>query len=409
MNLDTEEYENIFLLVLDTVSAEDTSINNESLDNTPFLEKKANENLLFSKAYSNSPWTLPSHASIFSGLNVKEHGSTTFNKQFDEESFTQDLEKKGFNTIGISANSLISEDTGFDKSFDRLLTNNLSSKAENWQELEKEMEKTKEYSGVKRYIRMALSSAKNGRPQSMIQAAKFYLKYKRKVSGGAAESILELVRQNYIEEEEQFFFLNFCEAHAPYYAPEDMIDEEEYDSENPLEMAEKEFESEGFKWTREFEHISEKDMRKLYRDSIKYLDTVVERLHSQYKEDSLFIVISDHGEMIRHEDVWGHQGAIWDRLTKVPMTIFGEGVQKKKIDEPFALKDIAHIFREGEIIHDTVKMRYEGLNGITNKDKYEDLADFDIQLLNNKSKGIILQDTLYIENSELEDEELTIN
>ncbi|MBN2565376.1 MAG: sulfatase-like hydrolase/transferase, partial [Candidatus Eisenbacteria bacterium] len=58
---------NIVLVVLDTVRRDHTGCGNgESF--TPRLDALASEGTTFTNAWSPSPWTPPSHASMFTGL-----------------------------------------------------------------------------------------------------------------------------------------------------------------------------------------------------------------------------------------------------------------------------------------------------------------------------------------------------
>ena len=41
---------------------------------TPFLNKLANEGVMFNNTMASSPWTLPSHMSILTGMHPIEHG-----------------------------------------------------------------------------------------------------------------------------------------------------------------------------------------------------------------------------------------------------------------------------------------------------------------------------------------------
>ncbi len=55
------------LIVLDTVRAASTSLHGYELPTTPALERLAREGVMFPRAIAPAPWTLPSHASMFTG------------------------------------------------------------------------------------------------------------------------------------------------------------------------------------------------------------------------------------------------------------------------------------------------------------------------------------------------------
>ena len=66
---------NILLIILDTVRADHMSIYGYRLPTTPNLEAFAERATTFTHAYSNSTFSLPSHASILTGLLPHQHGA----------------------------------------------------------------------------------------------------------------------------------------------------------------------------------------------------------------------------------------------------------------------------------------------------------------------------------------------
>ncbi len=76
----------------------------------------------FPRAYSTAPWTLPSHASLLSGLLPWDHGCL-FPKGLylapDHPFLPSDLKRLGYRTILCSANQLISASSGLTRDFDQ--------------------------------------------------------------------------------------------------------------------------------------------------------------------------------------------------------------------------------------------------------------------------------------------------
>lgn len=58
---------NVLVLLLDTVRAGSMSLYGAPWPTTPALDRRARDGVVFDAAYSTAPWTLPSHASIFTG------------------------------------------------------------------------------------------------------------------------------------------------------------------------------------------------------------------------------------------------------------------------------------------------------------------------------------------------------
>jgi len=66
---------NIVLIVLDSVRADRTDLADASLENAPALYALGKSGAIFTRAYANSTWSLPSHASLFTGLHPHNHGA----------------------------------------------------------------------------------------------------------------------------------------------------------------------------------------------------------------------------------------------------------------------------------------------------------------------------------------------
>ena len=65
---------NVLFIVLDTVRAMSMSLHGNARRTTPELEKLAARGVLFERAIATAPWTLPSHASMFTGLYPRANG-----------------------------------------------------------------------------------------------------------------------------------------------------------------------------------------------------------------------------------------------------------------------------------------------------------------------------------------------
>jgi arylsulfatase A-like enzyme len=63
------------LVVLDTVRASNTTSYGHTRDTSPTIAALAREGALFADATSPSTWSLPSHASLFTGRYPSSHGA----------------------------------------------------------------------------------------------------------------------------------------------------------------------------------------------------------------------------------------------------------------------------------------------------------------------------------------------
>lgn len=65
---------NILMISVDTLCPRMLGVYGYPRDTSPTIDRLAREGVLFPAAYSPSPWTLPSHASLFTGLYPSQHG-----------------------------------------------------------------------------------------------------------------------------------------------------------------------------------------------------------------------------------------------------------------------------------------------------------------------------------------------
>src|SRR5262245_43250102 len=110
---------NIVLVVLDTVRAGNVSGYGYGRPTSPELDSLAAEGALFLDATSPSTWSLPSHASLFTGVYPSSHGAHGEHYYLDGRypTLAQVLERRGYQTFCITANPWISDGLGLTRGF----------------------------------------------------------------------------------------------------------------------------------------------------------------------------------------------------------------------------------------------------------------------------------------------------
>lgn len=113
------EYPNVLLLVLDTVRAMNLSAYGYHRATTPTLERLAAGGARFDRALSTAPWTLPSHASLFTGTWPHEQATDWFLPLgMDEQTLAGTLSSAGYRSGGFVANTAYcSRETGLARGF----------------------------------------------------------------------------------------------------------------------------------------------------------------------------------------------------------------------------------------------------------------------------------------------------
>ncbi len=118
----------LILLSLDTLRADHLSAYGYPRPTSPQLDAFAASATLYTRAMASAPWTLPSHASLFTGLDPFEHGAHSFRASGPGENawalapehrtLAEALAEEGFATAAFVANSsYLTPRTGLDQGF----------------------------------------------------------------------------------------------------------------------------------------------------------------------------------------------------------------------------------------------------------------------------------------------------
>jgi arylsulfatase A-like enzyme len=417
----------IVLAVMDTARASNFSCYGYDRRTSPHIDEIAEKGIIFKNAISPSPWTLPSHVSMFTGLYPSEHGLTEdrilegkniygLSKKHSFERFLpQMLKIKGYQTVGISNNPWISGHFGFDQGFDFFF--------ENW--------KTSENSSLFRKI---LRLGRRLTPQMFHPALnnlRSHMRWLYRSDSGAGDSVMALENwfaKSYTDQKPVFIFLNFMEPHLPYIPPKPF---DRMFIENGTKRGKaNRVNQDHIKYIAQKTQMDPSDfeiLRGLYDGEIAYLDSKLREIF-QYLDasgllDRTFLIItSDHGENIGEHGLMGHQFCLYDTLLRVPLVIKFPGASLKgKFEEKYVqLSDIYHT------ILDILGIEIEGRNvsqrSLLNQD-YSELIfaehevprialsslkkrfpNFKNQNLDQELRCLYLNDMKYIWNSKSADE-----
>lgn len=116
----------LILVVIDTVRADDFGCYGNDRRVTPNIDALARDGVLFDQAFSHSPWTLPSVASLLTSTYPTIHGAVGKGKAMHRFSImrrsavsgVEALHDAGFKTHAIVNNQFLDENYGFSRGFD---------------------------------------------------------------------------------------------------------------------------------------------------------------------------------------------------------------------------------------------------------------------------------------------------
>jgi arylsulfatase A-like enzyme len=114
------KFPNIIVISIDTLRADHLGCYGYGRATSPTLEKFASKSMLFEDTSAPSPWTLPSHGSLLTGLYPSSLGLTTKQNALpsDAKTLARILSKYNFDTGAFVNGTYVSKKFGFNKGFD---------------------------------------------------------------------------------------------------------------------------------------------------------------------------------------------------------------------------------------------------------------------------------------------------
>ncbi len=295
---------NVVLVLVDTLRADRVGCYGAVPTRTPVLDALAAEGMVFEQAIAQSAWTLPSVASIFTGLHPRSHGvvgisdyaaaTGAYDRRAgapDPSSLSEALrtlaeraQDAGITTIGISANPLVSRATSLGRGFENFVEFGYEGRHGPWRDGDE----------INHIFREWLR--RNGRYRF-------------------------------------FAYLHYMDVHGPYRPPE---------SKRPpvpagvrpnvargevAELARKINAGRDVRLTAvELEYL-----RALYDADVRAWDDNFGRLlagldAAGVRDETVLVVVSDHGEGFLEHGRLKHGVTLYDELLRVPLVIQGPGI-----------------------------------------------------------------------------------
>jgi arylsulfatase A-like enzyme len=112
---------NVILVSIDTLRADHLGSYGYSRETSPFLDSLAGRGVIFEEATAPAAWTVPSHASMLTGLYPRSHGLRFPRDRLppDIATLPSMLSRHGYATGAVVNVLLLSQGRGFERGFDR--------------------------------------------------------------------------------------------------------------------------------------------------------------------------------------------------------------------------------------------------------------------------------------------------
>lgn len=334
---------NVLFVVLDTVRADRLSVYGYPRKTTPTLERIASEGVRFDAARSTSPWTLPSHGSMFTGRlphELQAEWLAPIRGHFP--TLAGYLGSQGYATAGFVANTLYcAYDTGLGAGFthyedytleqmDAFLSARLAERAlvgffqlSSWAE--------------------AHGSTLLNPITSLIDT--YVYNGKRKDASMINRQFLNWLAGRAQTERPFFAFLNYMDAHEPYLPPRPSDCRFGLRPTGPEDLAVLQ------NWEQIDKLRLDQRLRTLasdfYDNCLNYLDRQLQVLfmdlaRQHVLEHTLVVVVADHGESFGEHDLYLHGDSLYRSETRVPLLIMMPWFRPTRnvINDTVSLRDI---------------------------------------------------------------------
>jgi len=313
---------NVLWVMWDTVRADHLSLYGYARPTTPFLSEWAKDARVFDDALSVAGYTLPSHASMFTGLLPSEHCVSTQHPWLDD-SFTtvaELLRGAGYRTFLFSANPHVAAAPG----------GNLAQGFERYEY----PWSPKWAAEAKRVIlaKLAPEDQSSELPQRLnaSRGGQAGSAWDIKAAGEIAQTATLEWLASSDRERPYFVFLNYMEAHRPATPPrrlrERLLSPEDVErsyrvDRSWLPMWEYTF------GLREYTEAELELTRATYDAALLELDELLDNLlealdDAGYLDNTVVIVSSDHGEHLGEAHMLDHQYSLHQVLLHVPLVVY---------------------------------------------------------------------------------------
>lgn len=360
----------IIFIVLDTQRADRLGCYGYERPITPNLDRFAAEGVLFEQAISPAQWTIPSHASLFTGLYPTAHGVTQSSHSLNpgRAHLAEIMGSLNYETIGFCNNPLVGVlNNGFKRGFETFYNYGgavpslpKSSTTLPWplnqlvegytQFLRRISYPVQNFFGTSDLafrvslhawltpIWAKLSNFKGQNPRSVYDVAD-YLKQ----------------RDHKPQEKPLFLFLNLMETHLPFWPPGEYIDHVAPYFRQSREARDilRDWNREAYRWAAPLEQplpeMEHRVLNDLYDAEVNFQDGYLGELfetlrHRKNADNTLTIIVADHGDGLGDHNLVGHAFVAYQELVHVPLIVHwpGQIAAGQRIETPVSTRRIFH-------------------------------------------------------------------
>ncbi|MBN1224498.1 MAG: sulfatase-like hydrolase/transferase [Candidatus Aminicenantes bacterium] len=339
-----KDFPNIILIVIDALRADHLSCYGYPLPTSPNIDALAEQGILFQSSFAASNWSVPTHASLFTGLYPSSHGAYSILSVLREDipALPEILSQNGYHSISICNNPLLGEGYGLDRGFDLVL-------------------------GFENEDKVSLTLVR--------------LWQKFMTEDSLADDILDFTEKwvDHCHELKvpHLVFVNLLDVHSPYSPKEpyfsEFIESLDLDKVN-LPLMQK-FANNEIRTREELpvllSKFTESDLaylHRLYDSNIRYVDEQIGNLIRALKkadqlENTLIVITADHGEYLGEHGSIGHViSKLYNPGLKIPLILWlpeklEPGIEKRYMSQIDVFPTILSILGLSRLIPKNIQGR----------------------------------------------------
>ena len=350
--------EKVIVILCDTLRAKSLPHHGNERNTLPQLARIIEKDfIVYKRAYAPSPWTIPSHLSLFTGLYPSQvmENRTSFRLNPDFITLADLFKDSGYKTFALIANGFLSDRFGYNKGFDRFLQLWLPEPGE--KEIVLGLGGSNDFEKLFKLVQLIIM----GDNKKTIFKGVRQMMYRRlrKIFKDATYSTnraMNLLKQHILENSAQrlFCFVNLMQTHEIYNPPPLTRNKfirynakyEDYYKKLSGTSAAHHYAVEPF--SKEFLEY----LKLRYEEEILYLDIVISDFIQFLKKNNLYdestiIITSDHGEQFGENGRFAHSFSVYEPVIRIPLYIKWGGNSEKnsKVDDRLVmLQDLYSTF-----------------------------------------------------------------
>jgi arylsulfatase A-like enzyme len=318
---------NVLVLLWDTVRAASLDLYGYARPTAPNLTEFARSGVTFDRALAPSSYTLPTHASLFTGRWAHEL-SATWRVPLDGAAPTigERLGAAGYRTGAFSANRVfVTREWGLGRGFSHFEEHRLG-----WQQLLR-------------------STALLRRLATSAPVRQLFGFYDQLARVDAEDNNRSLVR--WLERDRQrpyFAFVNYFDAHAPFMPADSLATRFGWYDVNATPQERREARALGQLEPEDLGPIAGSSMERAYEGAVAGLDGAVGMLMRELRArglltNTIVVIMSDHGEEFGEHGLYNHGNSLYFQSLRVPLVISypGQIPAGVRVTSTVSIRDVA--------------------------------------------------------------------